>query len=377
MRISAAVTEARGAAFTLGSLELDEPRPAEVVVRMVGSGICHTDLAVRDQKRHMPLPAVLGHEGAGVVEAVGDGVTHVGPGDHVVLTFNSCGGCRMCAQGRPAYCDLLDAHNFAGLRADGTTPLHRESGDVHGVFFGQSAFATHALANERNVVKVDPNVPLVPLAPLGCGFQTGAGAVLNSLRPSAGSTVVVFGAGSVGLCAVMAAVVAGCTTVVAVDVNGRRLELAREVGATHVHNGTESDTASFLRELTAGLGADFTVDTTGAASVLRQAVDVLNQGGVCGLIGGSAPGTEVSLDMRTLLLGRSVRGIIEGDSVPRLFIPRLVELYRQGRYPFDKLIGTYAFEDINQAVEDMEKGAVVKPVLTFHREPHAMPPGGR
>ncbi|MGP3911447.1 NAD(P)-dependent alcohol dehydrogenase [Nonomuraea sp. 10N515B] len=365
MRITAALTETKGAPFALTPLELDDPRPGEVVVRMVSSGVCHTDLIVRDQWYPVPLPAVLGHEGAGVVEAVGDGVTYVAPGDHVVLTFNSCGSCRMCDQGRPAYCDQFFAFNFAGSRGDGSMTLHRDSGDVHGVFFGQSAFATYALATERNVVKVDRDAPLELLGPLGCGIQTGAGGVLNSLKPPAGSSIAVFGAGSVGISAVMAAAVAGCTTIVAIDLNDQRLELAEQVGATHIINAAAGDTVERLRGLTGGLGVDYTVETTAVPAVLRQAADALNQGGTCGLIGAAALGTEVSLDMSSLLFGRSVRGIVEGDSVPRQFIPKLVDLYQQGRFPFDKLIKTYAFEDINQAVEDSEKGTTLKPVLTF------------
>ncbi|WP_406430273.1 alcohol dehydrogenase catalytic domain-containing protein [Streptomyces sp. NBC_00631] len=159
MLITAATTEAKGAPFTLSPLELADPRPGEVVVRMVGAGVCHTDLVVRDQWYPVPLPAVLGHEGPGVVASVGDGVTFVVPDDHVVLTFNSCGGCRTCVQGRPAYCDQFFAYNFAGSRGDGSTPPHREAGDVHGVF-GQSSFATYALATERNLVKVDQTAPL-------------------------------------------------------------------------------------------------------------------------------------------------------------------------------------------------------------------------
>ncbi|MGW0804101.1 NAD(P)-dependent alcohol dehydrogenase [Nonomuraea sp. NPDC002799] len=366
MRITAALTETRGAPFALTPLELDDPRPGEVLVRMVSSGVCHTDLIVRDQWYPVPLPAVLGHEGAGVVEAVGGGVGYVAPGDHVVLTFNSCGGCRMCDHGRPAYCDGFFARNFAGARPDGSSPLRREGGaDVHGVFFGQSSFATYALATERNVVKVDRDAPLELLGPLGCGVQTGAGGVLNSLDPPAGSDIAVFGAGSVGISAVMAAVIAGCSTIVAIDLNERRLELARELGATHAIDAALDDPVERLRDLTGGLGFDYTIETTAVPSVLRQAVDALGNGGTCGVIGAAALGTEVSLDMSSLLFGRSVRGIVEGDSVPRRFIPKLVDLHRQGRFPFDRLIRTYAFEDINQAVEDSEKGNTLKPVLTF------------
>lgn len=365
MQITAAITESKGSPFTLGPVELGDPRPGEVIVRMVGSGVCHTDLIVRDQWYPVPLPAVLGHEGSGVVEVVGAGVSYVAPGDHVVLSFNSCGDCRMCVAGRPAYCDLFFACNFAGTRLDGSTPLHRNEGDVHGMFFGQSAFATYALVAERNVVKVDPSVPLELLGPLGCGIQTGAGAVLTTLNPAAGSSLAVFGAGSVGLSAVMAAAVAGCTTIIAVDLNRQRLGIAEEIGATHTIDAGADDAVSGIRELTGGLGVDYSLETTAVPRVFRQAVDSLNQGGTCGLIGAAAPGTEASIDMSALLFGRSVRGIIEGDSVARIFIPRLVELYKQGRFPFDKLIKTYPFEEINQAVEDSEQGRTLKPVLTF------------
>ncbi|MEW2397964.1 NAD(P)-dependent alcohol dehydrogenase [Streptomyces sp. NPDC046862] len=365
MRITAAVTEDRGAPFRLVPLELDEPRAGEVVVRLVGVGICHTDLNARDQLRPFPLPAVFGHEGAGVVEAVGDGVSYVEPGDHVVLTFNSCGACRMCVQGRPAYCDQLAARNFAGTRADGSTALHRAEGDVHGGFFGQSSFATHALATERNVVKIDRAAPLELLAPLGCGIQTGAGGVLNSLRPEAGSSIAVFGAGGVGISSLMAAVITGCTTIAVVDINGARLELAKELGATHVVNAADGDVVAGLREITGGLGLDYTVETTGVPSVLRQCVDVLNQGGICGLIGADGPASEVTFNVSTLLFGRTVRGIHQGDSVPRTFISKLVDLYQQGRLPIDRVIKTYPFADINQAAEDMAKGLTIKPVLTF------------
>lgn len=365
MIISAAVTEAQGGPFSINDLLLDDPRAGEVLVRIVSSGVCHTDLIVRDQWYPVPLPAVLGHEGAGVVEAVGEGVTYVEPGDHVVLTFNSCGECRTCALGRPAYCDQFFAYNFGGSRLDGSTPLHRDSGDVHAMFFGQSSFATYAIATETNVVKVDNDVALEILGPLGCGIQTGAGAVLNSLQPPAESSMAIFGVGPVGLSAVMAAAVVGCSTIIAVDLNHERLGLAKDLGATHVIDGAAGGTVASIQALTGGLGVDYSIETTAAPTVFRQAVDALNQGGTCGLIGAAAIGTEARIDMSHLLFGRTVRGIVEGDSVPRVFIPQLVELYKQGSFPFDKLIKTYPFAEINAAVDDSEKGVTLKPVLTF------------
>ncbi|HEY5997218.1 MAG TPA: NAD(P)-dependent alcohol dehydrogenase [Candidatus Deferrimicrobiaceae bacterium] len=363
MKVNAAVVHSKGAKFEFEELTLEEPRHDEVLVKVVGVGLCHLELTVRDQWYPVPLPSVLGHEGSGIVEKVGAGVRKVKPGDHVVLSYLSCGTCENCLKGQPAYCLALYPCNFCGARLDGSTTLSKGKKPIHGSFFGQSSFATYALASERNVVKVRTDVPLELLGPLGCGIQTGAGAVLNSLHPHAGSSIAVFGAGSVGLSAIMAAVVSGCTPIIAVDLNDSRLELARSLGATHTINPAKGgDLVQEVQKITNG-GANFTVETTGSPKVFRQAVDALQLTGVCGLIGGSALGTEVTLDMNNILFGRSVRGVIEGDSVPDLFIPKLIELYREGRFPFDRLVRFYPFSEINTAVADSEKGVAIKAVL--------------
>ena len=364
MKVTAAVVREKERPFVIEELELDEPRADEVLVRVVGVGVCHTDLIVRDQWYPVPLPAVLGHEGAGVVERAGDRVTKVRPGDHVVLTYMSCGTCQNCLRGQPAYCFDLYGLNFGGARPDGSTSLRKDGEPIHSTFFNQSSFATHALATERNVVKVRDDVPLELLGPLGCGIQTGAGGVLNALRPQAGTSIVVFGTGSVGMSAIMAARVAGCTTIVGVDVKPNRLELARELGATHTINPAEADPVEEIKQITGG-GANYALETTASPPVFRQAVDSLTWLGVCGLIGAAALGTEATFDMNTILFGRTVRGIIEGDSVPDIFIPRLLELYTQGRFPIDRLIRQYPLADINRAAEDSEQGRVWKPVLTM------------
>jgi aryl-alcohol dehydrogenase len=360
--VVAAVATAKGEPFRIEQLQLDEPREDEVLVRIVGTGVCHTDLICRDQWYPVPLPAVLGHEGSGIVERVGSRVRKVKPGDHVVLSFVACGSCRACIQGAPAYCATLYDLNFSGFRPDGSTALHGAGGPIHGHFFGQSSFASHALAFERNVVKVPDDAPLELLGPLGCGIQTGAGAVLNTLHPRAGTSIVVFGVGSVGMAALMAARVAGCTTIIGVDLKPGRLALARELGATHTIDPTTADSVEAIRDITGG-GADFSLETTASPTVFRQAVDCLAQRGVCGLIGAAALGTEVSLDMNTVLFGRTVRGVIEGDSVPDIFIPQLVELLRQGRFPLDRLVTEYQLSEINEAAEASLSGAAVKPVL--------------
>lgn len=367
MQITAAVTEDKGAEFALQQLELGELRPNEVLVEVAAAGICHTDLICRDQWYPVPLPAVLGHEGAGVVTEIGSAVTQVAPGDRVAMSFHSCDACPTCRTGRPSYCHAFFEHNFASTRpADGSSALSRDGELIHAHFFGQSSFATHAVANERNVVKLEDSIPLDVVAPFGCGIQTGAGAVLNSLRVPAGTSLAVFGTGAVGLSAVMAGVIAGCTTIIGIDLNPVRLELARELGATHVVDARERDALQAVQEIT-GAGADFSLETTASPQVFRQAVDCTAPTGVCGLIGAPAFGTEVSLDMNAILVaGRTVRGIVEGDSVPAVFIPRLVQLWEQGRFPVERMMTHYDFDQINQAADAAEKGRVIKPVLRMH-----------
>ena len=364
MKITAAVVREKSGPFVIEELELDDPRDDEVLVRMAGSGLCHTDLVARDGFMPIPNPAVLGHEGAGVVEKVGSRVTKVKPGDHVVMSFRSCGACTSCVRGLPANCLDFFKLNFAGVRADGTPTMKKDGKTVHAAFFSQSSFASHALAAERNVVKVDNDVPLELLGPLGCGVQTGAGGIINSLRARAGSSVAIFGAGSVGLSAIMAAVAVGCTTVIAVDINGERLEMAQKLGATHAVDSGQADPVEAIQRVTGG-GVQYSLECTGLPKVFRQSVDALAMTGVCGLIGVAPFGAEVSLNMQTVLNGRTVRGIVEGDSIPDIFIPQLIELYKQGRFPFDRMIKFYPFDQINQAADDSEKGRTLKAVLRF------------
>jgi aryl-alcohol dehydrogenase len=363
MKITAAVTRATRSPMTLETLDLDAPRDEEILVRVVATGVCHTDIAMRDQAFPVPQPVVLGHEGAGVVTQVGTAVTSVVPGDHVVMSYNSCGACPSCAAGAATYCYDFFGRNFAAVRADGTTPISNGSGKIHGNFFGQSSFADYALCNERNVVKVSKDVPLEMLAPLACGVQTGAGAVLNAFKIARGQSFAVFGAGSVGLSAVMAAAAAGASPIIAVDLLESRLALARELGATHTVNPSSVDPAQEIVRLT-GAGVDFALEATGIPAVIRQAVESLAPRGVCGILGAAPGGSEMTLDVLHLMTaGRMLRGIVEGDANPNVFIPMLIDLYRDGRFPFDRLIRYYPFEAINEAIEDSESGRVVKAVV--------------
>jgi aryl-alcohol dehydrogenase len=361
--IKAAVVRKKGGPFQIETLTLEEPRPDEVLVRIVATGMCHTDMVARDQLYDVPMPVVLGHEGAGVVEQVGVAVKKLKAGDQVVLTYMWCGHCLPCLRGDLTYCASFYPLNFGGAREDGSTATHDKQGSVHDHFFGQSSFGTFALVHERNTIKVPNEASLELLGPLGCGIQTGAGAVMNGLKVRPGSSFAAFGGGAVGLSAVMAARIAGATTIIAADVVPSRLALAKELGATHTVNSRESNPVEAVRKITGG-GADFTLESSGRPAVLRQAIDALANRGVCGIVGAPALGTEASFDVNGVMTaGKRIIGIIEGDSVPDLFIPSLVELYRQGRFPFDKLVKFYSLDQINQAAEDTEKGITIKPIV--------------
>jgi aryl-alcohol dehydrogenase len=364
VEIQAAVIREQSGKFQLETLELEDPRANEVLVKIAGVGICHTDIICRDQYYPIPMPVVFGHEGSGVVVKVGSAVKKVEPGDHVVLTYLNCGHCHPCKEGKSVYCLELFPRNFSCAREDGSTTLRKGDEVVHGNFFNQSSFASHALAAEGNVVKVAKDVDIELLGPLGCGIQTGAGAVINALHPHAGSSIAIFGCGPVGLSAVMAAVLTGCATIIAVDTNEERLKMATELGATHTIDPTATNPVEAIQAIT-GSGAHYSLECTGLPQVTRQAVDCLTLTGVCGQIGAAPLGTECSIDMNNILFGRTLRGIVEGDSIPDIFIPRMIELYKQGRFPLDKLVTYYAFEDINDAIRDAEDGSVLKAVLRF------------
>lgn len=365
MEITAAVVDTPGAPFALQPLELEAPRADEVRIRIKGSGVCHTDVTCRDQWIPVPLPAVLGHEGSGVVEAVGAGVQDLAVGDHVVLSWGrGCGRCTNCLRGEQAYCDDMGRVSFGCARLeDGSVALRRDDEPVHSHFIMQSSFATHAVVPARHAVKVDPDLPIELLGPLGCGVLTGAGAVWDALQVRPGASIAIFGVGAVGLSAVMAAQVAGATTIIAIDQNQERLELATELGATHVIDASGEGSVSDAIQGIAPGGVDHSIEATGAPDVLRTAVEALRLRGECVLVGAAPFGTEVTLDVFSILLGRSLRGCVVGDLVPALQIPRMLELYRAGRFPFDKLIRTYPFEELNEAVADSLAGRTVKPVV--------------
>jgi aryl-alcohol dehydrogenase len=361
MKITAALSASAEAPFEIAEVELDEPRRDEVLVAISAVGVCHSDLTMKAVWPQELSPIVLGHEGAGVVVDVGEDVAGLRAGDHVLLSYRSCGRCHECATGYPPYCRDFRSCNGIGTRIDGSMTMSRSGAGVYGSYFGQSSFASHALAYESNVVVVDQDVDLSSAAPLGCGVQTGAGTVLNFLRPGTEESLVVFGAGAVGLSALMAATATGVRTTIAVDPVESRRALAAELGASATIDPAADDVIGAIHELTDG-GATHAIDTSAKGAVINQAIAALGPRGTLALLGIGIP--EFGMDVRSVISGgKTIRGVIEGEAVPQDFIPLLIALHRDGRLPVEKLIRTYEFTDIDAAFADAASGTAIKPVL--------------
>jgi Zn-dependent alcohol dehydrogenase len=362
----AAVLRSIGGPFALEKIQVAAARADEVLVRMVGVGICHTDIACRDGFP-IPMPVVLGHEGAGVVEAVGSSVKGIKPGDHVVLAFNSCGRCAACSQERPSACANFLPFNFGGVRiADGSSPLSQDDKPLHGVFFGQSSFATYAIAGAINTVVVDSKLPLRILGPLGCGIMTGAGAAINSVNLRSGQSLAVFGGGTVGLSALLGAKAIGAGKVFVVEPNAKRRASAMQLGAAMAIDPCDgSDVVSAIKTASEG-GVDHAVDTTAIPSVIRQAMDCVRGGGILALVGIPAPDAAIPATLLDLLMKNvTLKPVVEGDANPQTFVPKMLALHAAGKFPFDRLITEFPFAQINEAMLATERGEVIKPVLVF------------
>lgn len=369
MKIDAYVVQEKGAPFIREQLELEEPLASEIRVRVVATGVCHTDLNTQAGDMPMPFPSVLGHEGSGVVDKVGPGVTEFAVGDHVIMGWPFCGVCRNCNRGEHRYCDRIAEALCGGHRLDGeaagTSAYLREDGSkVAGHFFGQSSFANYSIASTASVVKVDKDIPLEFVGPLACGITTGAGAVFNTAKPAPGESVVIFGSGAVGLAAVMAAKNTPAAKIIAIDLHDSRLDLAREFGATHTINSGREDAVAKIMEYCGGF-ADYVIDCTGSVKVIEMAAEAVGMLGKLILIGGAPAGASITLDHLRTLWGQTIVGTLGGSSTSRELIPGLLELYRQGRFPFDRLVKFYEFDDLNLAIEDAGSGETVKAVLSI------------
>jgi aryl-alcohol dehydrogenase len=366
MKIQAAVAKGPGTPFEIQTLDLDDPRDDEILVKILGVGVCHTDLVFKEAGM-IPAPVVFGHEGSGIVEKVGKAVRKVAPGDRVAITFRSCGHCPRCDSGDAAYCHTMPMLNYAGMRTDGSKALSDAGKPVGSNFFGQSSFATHALTYERNVVKVPADLPLEIMGPLGCGIQTGAGGVMRSLACKAGSSLLVTGGGPVGLSAVMGAKIQKCSMIIVVEPHASRRQLATEFGATHVIDpAAQTDLPAAVRAILPA-GVDYAFDTTGIPAVQQAVMLSLAPKAVFGIVGVAPPNTPMPGDVNTAMtFGHTVKGIIEGDSNPDEFLPELIEHYRAGRLPFDRMIKTFPFSQINEAIAAQHRGDCVKVVLTMN-----------
>lgn len=366
MNITAAVAEKQGDPLTIREVTLDDNlKSDEVLVKTVASGICGADIQEINggPTGFAPIPMILGHEGAGIVQKVGTAVSDFEPGDHVTISYASCGTCRQCVLGRPYACERMNELNFGGKDIDGGTRYSLD-GKTLSSFFQQSSFGSYMKVQARNMVKVTDDVDLKLLGPLGCGLQTGAGTVLNELRPQPGDGIVIFGTGTVGLAAIMAAKVAHCNPIIAVDVVPSRLATALSLGATDVINSKETpDVPAAVNKIVAG-GVIFGIVSAGINGLAENAVRSTAIYGTVAIVGGAFKG-EFNMAQDFLIPARTVKGVLQGSSLPKVFIPKLIQLYKEGQFPFDKLVKFYDLKDVNQAIEDSKSGQVIKPILVM------------
>lgn len=367
MKITAAVMEKADGLVTRRTIRLDEvelegPRAGEVLVKISSCGVCGTDRGVIHGLELYPTPGVLGHEGACIVEEVGAGVTRIKRGDRVMIGFPYCGFCRTCRRGDQRYCTDGKTLMFGGYRADGSSPMARAGEKLAGRFFQQSSWGTYAIAPENQLARVPDGLDLDQAGPYGCSISTGAGTVLNELKPGPGSSIAIFGVGNVGLAAVMAARLTGATRIIAIDRVKERLALAKELGATHtIEHG--SGTVAELKDLT-GDTLDFSVEATNGSNLVAEAVAALGIHGTCAMVGGARMTAEVKVNHPDVLLnGKRIVGVMGGGGHSPDFLVSLMELQAAGRFPLNRLIKFYDFADINQAIDDSDNGVTIKPVV--------------
>lgn len=358
---------AEGLPLVIEEITLADAGPGEVLVEIAGAGLCHSDLSVVDGSRPRKLPMVMGHEASGIVREVGDGVTEFAIGDHVVFSFVPvCGRCSFCAAGRAALCEPGAQANVAGTLLSGARRFTNARSEVCNHHLGVSAFSQFTIAAQESLVKIDASLPLVEVALFGCAVMTGVGAVVNTARVAAGSSVAVFGMGGVGLSAIMGARAVGAYPIIAVDRLDDKLQLAREVGATHTVNAAEDDPVTAIRELTRG-GADYAFESVGSESVLIQAYESTRRGGTTITAGLPAPGKMFSVPAVGITLEeRTIKGSYMGSAVPRRDIPRYIRMYQAGILPVDKLhTHTLRLEEINAGFDRLAQGQAVRQVIDF------------
>jgi len=366
MKMKAAILYEPNTPLKVEKVNLDDPQVNEVLVKLVASGVCHSDLHFMKGEMYCATPTVVGHEGAGIVEKVGPGVTSVQPGDHVILMVSfSCGKCRFCVEGHPTMCVENMAVMAGGvLPICGSTRLSKGDQALHHLF-GLACFAEYTVVHERSCVKVREDAPLDKVCLLGCGVATGIGAAINTAGVRPGESVAIWGAGGVGLSVLMGAKLAGAGKIIAIARNPKKLALAKEFGADHVVNASEDDPVAKVMELTGG-GADYAIEAAGKAEVIQQAYASIHGGGKCVVAGMAAMGSVVSIQSYEFLLGKTITGTVQGDIRAQVDIPRYIDMFMDGKLPFDKLISkTYTLKEVNEAFEALEKGEIIRSVIKF------------
>ncbi|KAF7532091.1 hypothetical protein G7054_g8293 [Neopestalotiopsis clavispora] len=356
--------------FSLQEVSVHDINDDEALIEIHATGICHTDLSCANGTLPASAPAVLGHEGAGVVLSVGKNVQNVQKGDKVLLSFAHCETCSQCTSGHPAYCQTWVPLNFGGKRADGSCSLSLKGAQgeqsLYSSFFGQSSFARQAAVHKSSLVKVDPSTDLALFSPLGCGFQTGAGAVLTTLDVQPNSTVAIFGAGAVGMSAIMAAKIRNAKRIIAIDLMQTRLDLAQKLGATDIILGNDPDILSKIQEMCPPNGVDYALDCTGVPAVVGKMIEALGTRGKAVSVGAPSPGKTVAIDIFALLIhGKQYSGCCEGDSLPKELIQVLIQEHANGRYPIQHIVSVYDIEDFQQAIDDTKSGKTLKAVLRW------------
>jgi aryl-alcohol dehydrogenase len=363
MKTTAAVLHNPDGQLSLETVTLDEPRDDEIIVRVEACGICQMDIEARQM---LPTPSVLGHEGAGIIEQVGKGVRDLRLGQRVIMSYAWCGHCPQCRDNKPYICDESWSINFSGTRFDGSATLFLDQQPLTAAFFQQSSFARHVITPAQNVVAVDiDDIPPHFLAALPCGVLTGAGTIANTLNVQRGKGLIVFGAGTVGLSAIMAARIRGAEPIFAVDIHQDRLDLATELGATHVINALESDVSDEVHQCFP-TGVHYAVETSSNAHSFNAAIDCVEIGGQVAITSLPHPMEDFSFQpYQFYTKAASLHAVSVGSAVAKNFIPQMLRWHRDGQFPFDKLVTSYAFEDINQACADVGSGKTVKAVLTM------------
>ena len=362
--MKAAVLYSAGEPLKIEELEIPKPQVGEVLVKLVATGVCHTDYAPYSGDMPVPPPIVLGHEGAGIVEEIGPGVTSVKPGDHVILfVLPSCGKCRQCVIGKPYLCEPVSAVLLGGTMMDGTTRLNKKDGTPINSFFCQSSFAEYAVVYESAAIKVADDIPLDKVCILSCGVSTGIGALINKAKVAVGSTVAIIGCGGVGQSAIVGASLCNASKIIAIDVADNKLEFAKEIGATHTINSAKVGAMERIQAIAPG-GVDFAFECIGRPETVVLALDGVRFGGTAVIVGMVPWGTTVGIDAMFLLFDKTLTGCIGGSTRGRVDIPGWIDLYKAGKIPLDKMITrTYKLEQINEAFGAMEKGEVIRSVL--------------